>query len=75
MSDLFFNISGFVLGVLGVVGTFQVFYAALKHYLPKHRAKRLEEVYANTYSLLQCGVEEGLLTHNQVRCMEDKLLW
>lgn len=75
MSDLFFNISGLALGVVGLLGTVQVFYAALKYCLPKHRAKRLEEVYATTYSLLRCGVEEGLLTHYQARRMEDRLLW
>ena len=75
MSDLFFNISGFVLGVLGVVGTVQAFYATFNRRLPRYRAKRLEEMYNNAYTLLRCGVEEGLLPKSQVQRMEDKLLW
>ena len=75
MSDLFFNVSGFALGLVGLLGTVQVLYACLKHRTPRQRAKRLEEMYANTYSLLRCGVEEGLLPHYQAQRMENKLLW
>lgn len=61
--SLFFDLSGFVFGVLGLLGVFQLIRAAVRYYLPTQRFKALEEVYSDTYSIFRSGVEEGLFLH------------
>lgn len=56
----FFDLSGFVLGVLGC-GIFQILCSTFFDYLPKNRLKTLERTFEEAYTLFRCGTEEGLI--------------
>ena len=73
MSDAFFNISGFALGVLGVFGTFQLVYLSIRHYLPYRRVNVLEKTFNDAHSLFRSGVEEGLFSGPKLNRMELRL--
>ncbi|KAK7691432.1 hypothetical protein QCA50_004831 [Cerrena zonata] len=51
------DITGLVLGILGLSGTVLL----VRYLLPKHRIASLERGYASAYSLYQCSIAEGLL--------------
>ena len=73
MSDAFFNISGFALGILGVFGTVQLIYLSIRHYLPYRRVNILEKTFNDASSLFRSGVEEGLLSGPKLTRIELSL--
>ena len=73
MSDSFFNISGFALGILGVFGTVQLVYLSIRHYLPYRRVNVLEKTFNEAHSLFRSGVEEGLFSGPKLSRMELRL--
>lgn len=63
------DITGLVLGILGLSGTIIL----VRSLLPKHRVVSLERSYAATYSLYQCSVSEGLLLPREQKDLREKL--
>lgn len=70
--SLFFDVSGFVFGALGIFGLIQLIYIILDHYSPMKRVKALEETFSDAYTLLQCGVEEGILLPDEAQNAETR---
>lgn len=68
---LFFDLSGFILGVLGC-GITQFICSTCSYYLPKNRLKDLEEAFTDVYYLFRCGVKEGLI-RGESEEIEEKL--
>lgn len=69
--SLFFDLSGFILGVLGC-GVFQLLCSTCSNFFPKNRLKALEEAFSDVYCLFRCGVKEGLIKDESDR-LEEKL--
>ncbi|CAL1711871.1 unnamed protein product [Somion occarium] len=70
---LFFDISGFVFGALGVVGVFQLIFSLIHYFTPRKRLNALEETYSQTYALFRCGLEEGLFLPKEAQRTEENL--
>lgn len=71
-SSSLYDISGFVFGLFGIAGTFQIICVIVFYYFPKRRLHGLEATYAEAYSLYHCGLEEGVLESDKQR-IEEKL--
>lgn len=63
---LFFDLTGFIFGMVGC-GVLQYLYL---NYLPKHRLKALETAFEDAYTLFRCVVKEGLI---QLESEEQRL--
>lgn len=73
-SSSLYDISGFVFGLLGLLGTVQIFCIIIFYYFPKRRLHGLETTYAEAYFLYHCGVQERILDADMQR-IEEKLRW
>lgn len=54
---LFFDLTGFIFGMMGC-GLLQFL---CLNYLPKYRLKALEEAFEDAYTVFRCVVKEGLI--------------
>lgn len=56
-----FDISGVVLGGLGLTGIFQNLYSILHYNLPAQQFAKLQEILQETTVLFQSVIEEGII--------------
>ena len=75
VSSDFYDISGFVFGAIGIIGTLQVLCILVYYYTPKRRLDALEKLFAQAYTQFRCGVEEGLIPSDEVERIEEQLRW